>query len=188
MDDDLARLPQGLPVPEDDGGAAHLPGLALPPVALTGTGGGEVRLDRLGAGRTVVYVYPLTGRPGTEQPEGWDGIPGARGCTAEACAFRDHHRELLAAGAAGVFGLSSQDTAYQREVTERLHLPFSMLADPELTLARVMGLPTFAAGGRSLYKRLTMIVRDGAVEHVFYPVFPPDRHAAEVLDWLRHHA
>lgn len=174
-----------LPVPEDDGAAAHLPGTAVPPLELHATGGAAVRLDALGPGRTVIYVYPLTARPGTEPPDGWDAIPGARGCTPEACSFRDHHQDLLAAGAAAVFGLSSQDVDYQREAVERLHLPFQMLSDPDRSLARALGLPTFEAGGLTLYKRLTLIIRGGVVEHAFYPVFPPGEHAQQVLDWLR---
>jgi peroxiredoxin len=132
----------------------------------------------------VVYLYPRTGRPGTDSPAGWDLIPGARGCTPEACGFRDHYQDLLAAGAASVFGLSSQDTGYQREAVERLHLPFPMLSDPALSLAGALHLPTFPAGGMTLYKRLTLILRDGVIEHVFYPVFPPDQHAQQVLSWL----
>ncbi|SHF65756.1 redoxin family protein [Streptoalloteichus hindustanus] len=182
---DYTTLPADLPVPEDDGEAAHLPGATLPPLELHDTSGAPVRLDALGAGRTVIYVYPLTGRPGTDLPDGWDAIPGARGCTAQACGFRDHHQELLAAGAVSVFGLSSQDTDYQREVVERLHLPFPMLSDPERSLAGALGLPTFEAGGLTLYKRLTLIVRAGVVEHVFYPIFPPNEHAEQVLTWLR---
>jgi peroxiredoxin len=174
-----------LPVPEDDGAAAHLPGTAMPALELPATGGATVRLDALGPGRTVIYIYPLTARPGTEPPDGWDAIPGARGCTPEACAFRDHYQDLLAEGAAGVFGLSSQDTDYQHEAVERLHLPFQMLSDPALRLADALGLPTFEAGGLTLYKRLTLIIRDGVVEHAFYPVFPPGEHAQQVLAWLR---
>ncbi|MER5780138.1 MerR family transcriptional regulator [Streptomyces mobaraensis] len=184
---DFARLPAGLPVPEDDGACDALPGQALPPLELPGTDGRSVRLDALGPGRSVIYVYPLTGRPGTDLPEGWNAIPGARGCTPEACGFRDHHQELTAAGAARVYGLSGQDTAYQREVVERLRLPFAVLSDPELRLADELRLPTFEAGGRRLFARLTLVVLDGQVEHVFYPVFPPDRHAEQVLDWLRRH-
>jgi peroxiredoxin len=179
------QLPADLPVPEDDGAAAHLPGTTAPPLELRSTGGTTIRLDALGAGRTVVYVYPLTARPGTEPPDGWDSIPGARGCTPEACGFRDHYQDLLAAGAVHVFGLSSQDVDYQREVVERLHLPFQMLSDPTHGLARTVGLPTFEAGGLTLYKRLTLIIRDGVIEHAFYPVFPPNVHADQVLTWLR---
>ncbi|ARZ69947.1 hypothetical protein SMD11_4341 [Streptomyces albireticuli] len=179
------RLPAGLPVPEDDGAADHLPGLVLPPLELAATDGSTVRLDRLGPGRTVLYLYPLTGRPDVDLPEGWDAIPGARGCTPEACGFRDHHQELLEAGAERVFGLSSQDSAYQGEVVARLGLPFSMLSDPGLGVAGALGVPTFSAGGVELFRRLTMVVRGGRVEHVFYPVFPPDEHAGQVVEWLR---
>lgn len=182
-----APLPDGLPVPEDDGAADALPGRRLPAVVLRSTSGDDVALDRLGPGRTVLYAYPMTGRPDVALPQGWDEIPGARGCTNEACDFRDHHADLLAAGASAVHGLSSQDTAYQREAVERLRLPFTMLADPGLELARSLGLPTFTTGDVTLYRRLTMVVRDGAVEHVFYPVFPPDGHSEQVLAWLRAH-
>jgi peroxiredoxin len=181
---DLTRLPADLPAPVDDGGAAHLLGHRLPPVTLPATDGTPVALDRLGPGRTIVYAYPLTGGPDADVPTDWDTIPGARGCTAEACAFRDHHADLLAAGASAVFGLSTQDTAYQREAVDRLHLPFAMLSDQSLALTRAMRLPTFAVDGRTLLRRLTIVVRDGVVEKVFFPVFPPDQHAAEVLAWL----
>jgi peroxiredoxin len=182
------ELPPDLPVPVDDGAAGHLVGQPAPPVVLPSTSGDAVALDRLGAGRSVLYVYPLTGRPDVDLPEGWDSIPGARGCTTEACDFRDHHAELLESGAAAVFGLSSQDTAYQQEVVERLGLPFAMLADPGFAVAEALRLPTFTAGGRTLYKRLTLVIRDGEIEHVFYPVFPPNQHAQQVLAWLRSHA
>ncbi|GGY01400.1 MerR family transcriptional regulator [Streptomyces hiroshimensis] len=182
---DYLSLPADLPAPEDDGAAGHLPGMKAPSLELSGTAGGTIRLDALAAGRTVIYVYPLTGRPGTDLPEGWDSIPGARGCTPESCGFRDHYQDLLAAGAADVFGLSGQDTGYQREVVERLRLPFQMLSDPALDLVGMLGLPTFEAGGLTLYKRLTLIILDGVIEHVFYPVFPPSEHADQVLTWLR---
>jgi peroxiredoxin len=174
-----------VPVPADDGAADHLPGLAAPHVTLPSTSGGSVTLDDLGPGRTVLYVYPKTAGPDGTVPDGWDSIPGARGCTPEACDFRDHHEELLAAGATGVFGVSAQDTDYQREVVDRLHLPFAMLSDSELRLARALRLPTFEAGGLTLFKRITLVIRDGVIEHVFYPVFPPGEHAREVLAWLR---
>lgn len=180
-------LPSDLPVPHDDGAADHLRGRAMPPVRLASTTGETVALDALGAGRSVVYVYPLTGRPGTDLPEGWDAIPGARGCTPEARGFRDHHDEFAAAGAARVFGVSSQDTDYQREAAERLGLPFAMLSDHTLRLADTLGLPTFEVSGMRLYKRLTLIIRAGVIEHVFYPVFPPDEHAGQVLAWLGRH-
>ncbi|MEV4448883.1 MerR family transcriptional regulator [Streptomyces mirabilis] len=180
---DPAWLPPGRP--PDDGGAAHLPGGRLPDLVLPATDGRAVGLGALGPGRTVLYVYPLSGRPGTDLPDGWDTIPGARGCTAEACAFRNHYDDLRAVGAARVYGLSSQPREYQRELAERLRLPFAILSDTGLALREALDLPTFTAGGRTLYRRLTMIVNRGVIEHVFYPVFPPDQHAAEVLDWLR---
>jgi peroxiredoxin/DNA-binding transcriptional MerR regulator len=181
---DLNQLPPNLPVPTDDGAADHLPGLALPPLRLPATTGEEIDLAALGPGRTVIYLYPLTGRPDTDVPDGWDLIPGARGCTPEACGFRDHHQDLLAAGASAVYGLSSQDTGYQRELVERLRLPFAMLSDTGFRLADALTLPTFHAAGQRLYTRLTLVVRDGRIEHVFYPIFPPDRHAEQVLGWL----
>ena len=176
-------VPVELPVPHDDGAAAHLPGMRLPAVSLPATDGSTVDLAALGPGRTVLFVYPKTGRPGVDPPPEWDTIPGARGCTPEACGFRDHHGALREAGAR-VYGLSTQTTAYQREAVERLRLPYPLLADPQLAVGRALRLPTFVAGGETFYRRLTMIARDGVIEHVFYPVFPPDTHAAEVLDWL----
>jgi peroxiredoxin len=183
----LGQLPANLPVPDDDGAADHLPGCPAPALRLPSTSGQSVALDELGPGRTVLYVYPLTGRPGADPPDGWDAIPGARGCTAEACDFRDHHQDLLAAGASAVFGVSSQRRDYQREVVDRLRLPFVMLSDPELRLGEELGLPTFQAGGLRLFKRLTLVIRDGLIEQVFYPVFPPNEHASEVLAWLYSH-
>jgi peroxiredoxin len=177
-------FPAGLPEPEDDGAADHLPGMSYPELALPSTDGTEVGLAAL-PGRTVVYAYPWTGRPGEPAlVDDWDLIPGARGCTPEACGFRDHHAELAAAGPE-VVGLSTQSTAYQREVVERLGLPFPLLSDSRLRLTRALGLPTFEAADHTLLKRLTLMVRDGAIERVWYPVFPPDRHAAEVLAWLQ---
>ncbi|MFG3140633.1 redoxin domain-containing protein [Streptomyces sp. NPDC048211] len=181
----LTDLPPDLPTPEDDGAAAHLPGRAVPDLELPDTTGGTVSLRALGEGRSIVYCYPLTGRPGTDLPEGWNSIPGARGCTSEACDFRDHHGDLVAAGASYVFGLSSQTTAYQQEVVDRLRLPFPMLSDTDFRLSAVLGLPTFEVGGVQLHKRLTLVIRDGVVEHVFYPVFPPNTHAQQVCGWLR---
>jgi len=175
-------LPDDLPAPVDDGAADHLPGTRLPSVALPATDGRSVRLDELG--RAVVYAYPRTGVPGVDPlVADWDQIPGARGCTPESCGFRDHHAELAALGAE-VYGLSTQDTAYQREAAERLHLPFALLGDERLELTRALRLPTFDAAGHTLLRRLTLVVEAGAIVHVFYPVFPPDRHASEVLAWL----
>ena len=157
----------------------------MPALSLRATDGRQVALDALGGGRTVVYIYPMTGRPGVDLPEGWDDIPGARGCTPESCAFRNLSADLQAAGAAQVFGLSSQPTEHQAEAVDRLRLPFAVLSDEHLALVGALGLPTFTVDGMTLYRRLTMIVADGVIEHVFYPVFPPDQHAQEVLDWLR---
>ncbi|MFJ4972026.1 redoxin family protein [Streptomyces sp. NPDC088755] len=185
---DYTSLPADLPVPEDDGAAAHLRGARMPQLDLQATDGATISLEALGAGRTVLYIYPLTGRPGTDLPEGWDSIPGARGCTAETCGFRDHHQDLLAAGATRVYGLSSQDRDYQREVTERLRLPFRMLSDPARSLAQALDLPTFTTSGLTLYKRLTLIINNNVIEHVFYPIFPPDQHADHVLAWLSDNA
>jgi len=181
--DSVYELPKDLPVPQDDGACAHLAGMTLPPVALPSTGGRVVDLSRL-AGTTVLYVYPRTGRPDQELPTGWNAIPGARGCTPQSCAFRDHFEELKRAGAAHVFGLSTQDTAYQREAVARLHLPFELLSDAGLELARALNLPTFEVDGMTLIRRLTLIARDGAIVKVFYPVFPPDRNASDVLAWF----
>ncbi len=180
----LGALPAGLPVPEDDGAASHLPGMRMPDIALAATDGSTVALAAL-TGRTVVYAYPRTGVPG--QPpftEDWDLIPGARGCTPQSCDFRDHHGELQAAGVR-VFGLSTQTAEFQREARERLHLPFNLLSDDEFRLTGALRLPAFDANGTKLLKRLTLVIKDGVIEHVFYPVFPPDAHAAEVLRWLQ---
>jgi peroxiredoxin len=180
---DISTLPPDLPVPEDDGACDHLPGMHMPPLALPSTRGGEVRLDEL-PGRTVLFCYPRTGRPDEELPPGWNSIPGARGCTPEACGFRDRHERFGDLGVR-VLALSTQDTAYQREMAERLEVPFEVLSDAELRLVRALRLPTFEVNGSTLVRRLTLVIRDGAIEHVFYPIFPPDTHAGEVLDWLR---
>jgi peroxiredoxin len=177
-------LPDGLPVPQDDGAARHLTGLRLPSVSLAATDGNSVDLSTL-SGRTVVYIYPRTGVPGQAPLDGWDAIPGARGCTPQSCSFRDHHAELKALGVAQVFGLSTQDTGYQREAVERLHLPFAVLSDNGLELARAINLPVFEIAGMTLHKRMVLVIDDGAVAKVFYPVFPPDKSAEEVIDWLR---
>jgi peroxiredoxin len=177
-------LPEGTPTPIDDGASDHLAGMRLPSVALISTSGDTVDLSSL-AGVIVVYCYPMTGRPDRALPEGWDEIPGARGCTPQSCSFRDHHAELRALGAR-VFGLSAQDTEYQREAVERLHLPYELLSDEGLAFAEALSLPTFEAEGMTLFKRLTLIIEDGRIEKVFYPVFPPGKNAEEVLERLRH--
>lgn len=172
-----------LPQPKDDGAARHLEGMALTAVALPSTDGGSVTLST-SPGLTVVYAYPRTAGPDGSVPDGWDSIPGARGCTPQSCAFRDHFAALRRLGVSHLFGLSTQDTAYQREAAERLHLPFPLLSDAALTFADEMRLPRFEAGGMTLLKRLTLVVRGGRVVKVFYPVFPPDRSAADVVAWL----
>lgn len=186
VEPDLSTLPAGLPVPVDDGAADHLPGRRMPSLTLPTSDGSELDLAGLGTGRAVIYLYPLTGRPGVELPEGWEEIPGARGCTSEACDFRDHFQDLRDAGVGAVYGLSNQSVDYQAEAADRLRLPFPMLSDPDFLLAEALRLPTFDAPGEGrLYSRLTLIVRDGRIEHVFYPIFPPNLHAQQVLAWLR---
>jgi peroxiredoxin len=180
--DGFGELPENLPVPEDDGAADHLPGARLPSMPLASTAGNLVDLAALD-GRTVVYCYPMTGKPGKDLPQGWDGIPGARGCTPQSCSFRDHHAELRSLGAR-VYGISTQDTDYQTEAAERLHLPFELLSDEDLEFATALGLPTFEVEGMVLLKRLTFVANGGLIEKVFYPVFPPNKNAQEVMEWL----
>jgi len=183
MGSKLSELPKDLPRPTDDGAADHLHGTSLPDVTLPSTDGGEVQLSAL-PGRTVLYIYPMTGRPDVPLPDGWDEIPGARGCTPQSCSFRDHHAELRSLRT-DVFGLSAQTSDYQREARDRLHLPFQLLSDSSLRLKQQLHLPTFTAGGLELYKRLTIIVDEGQIVKIFYPVFPPDENADGVLAWLR---
>jgi peroxiredoxin len=180
--DDIHTIPEDLPVPEDDGAADHLLGAVVPAVSLKATTGDTVRLDEL-KGRTVLFCYPRTGRPDEELPPGWNAIPGARGCTPEACGFRDAHHQFEELGVR-VFALSTQPSDYQREMAGRLHLPFPVLSDERLELTRSLGLPTFETSGWTLLKRLTLVIDDGRIGQVFYPVFPPDAHAGEVLGWL----
>lgn len=179
-------LPPDLPVPVDDGACRHLLGLKMPSIALPATDGRTIDLGALSAARTVIYIYPRTGVPGQPLPTGWDAIPGARGCTPQSCAFRDHHAELASLGA-DVYGLSTQSTDYQKEMAERLHLPFPVLSDARFELCTALRLPTFEVDGMRLIKRLTLIVTDGRIETVFYPIFPSDRNAGDVIDWLRQH-
>jgi peroxiredoxin len=174
-----------IPAPVDDGATAHLIGMTLPPVSLRATDDTMVTLSLL-AGRTVVFGYPRTGEPGKiALVDDWDMIPGARGCTPQTCSFRDLFAELKAAGASQVFGLSTQDNTYQTEMASRLHLPFPVLSDEKLELTRALRLPVMEVAGLTLMKRLTMIIDDARIAHVFYPVFPPDQNAAEVLAWLK---
>jgi peroxiredoxin/catechol 2,3-dioxygenase-like lactoylglutathione lyase family enzyme len=181
---DPTVLPANIPAPQDDGAARHLIGMALPDLPLLATRSGAFNLSVLG-GRTILYIYPRTGVPGVDLPPGWDDIPGARGCTPQSCSFRDHFAELKALGVAHVFGLSTQHTDYQREAAERLHLPFPILSDMELKFTRALNLPTFTAAGMTLLKRMVLVIDDGVIGKVFYPVFPPDKSAAEVVAWLR---
>ena len=178
------ELPAGLPAPDDDGGAHHLVGMSWPDLALPGSDGSTINLAQA-RGRTVVYAFPRTGRPGEALPTGWDAIPGARGCTPQSCGFRDHFAELNDLGVGQLYGLSTQSRDDQREVAQRLHLPFALLSDARLELQRALAFPTFAVDGMTLLKRLTMVIDDGVISKVFYPVFPPDRSAADVVAWLR---
>src|SRR4051812_22722650 len=173
-----------IPAPVDDGATRHLAGARVASVPLAATSGESVDLAAL-RGRTVVYAYPRTGRPGIENPDGWDMIPGARGCTPQSCSFRDHFAELQRLGVAQLFGLSTQDLDYQREAVERLHLPFAILSDADLKLTDALGLPTFQVDGMTLIRRMAWVIDDGVITHVFYPVFPPDRSAEEVVAFLR---
>lgn len=173
-----------LPAPEDDGDADHLPGMKVPSLTLAATSGEQIDLASL-IGRSVVYVYPMTGRPDRSLPDGWDLIPGARGCSPQSCAFRDHAEELSGLGVKHLYGLSTQDSAYQREAVERLHLPFALLSDSDFLLAATLKLPTFEVEQMKLIKRLTMVIDDGVISNVFYPVFPPDQNAEVVMEWLK---
>jgi peroxiredoxin len=180
----LTDLPANLPVPKDDGGARHLNGMAIPDLELPSTANLRVNLAKVSAPRVVVYCYPMTGQPGKALPAGWDDIPGARGCTPETCGFRDHHKDLAKLHAE-VFGVSTQSTADQQEMVKRLDVPFEVLSDEHFALTKALKLPTFTVEGMTLLKRLTLVVRNHRIEHVFYPVFPPDKHADEVIAWLR---
>lgn len=186
MSHDLHSLPEDLPVPDHDGAGDRLLNATIPSVLLPSTSGKEVGLAAAAAadGHLVVYVYPQTGVPGQPVPDGWDRIPGARGCTPQSCAFRDSAGELAALGAS-VFGLSAQPLSEQREFAEREHLPYPLLNDSEFRLACELGLPTFEANGVRYYRRLTFIARAGRVVKVFYPIFPPQDNAGDVIAWLQ---
>ena len=180
---DPTVLPTDIPAPQDDGAARHLSGMTLPDIALPATDGAPVNLSKR-KGRSVVYIYPRTGVPGVDLPPGWNEIPGARGCTPQSCGFRDHFAELKRLGVAQLYGLSTQDTAYQQEAASRLHLPFAILSDEKLGFTRALNLPTFVTSGMTLLKRMALIIDDGVISKVFYPVFPPDKNAADVVAWL----
>jgi peroxiredoxin len=181
---ELLTVPADLPVPVDDGACDHLRGMHLPDVALESTHGRRVDLAREPSRLLVIYCYPRTGRPDQAIPDGWDAIPGARGCTPQNCSFRDHHAAFQSLGGA-VYGLSTQTPEYQQEMAQRLRLPYEVLSDQELRFVRALRLPTFEFGGETLIKRLSMVARDGIIEHVVYPVFPSDSDAGEILAWLR---
>jgi peroxiredoxin len=174
-------LPAGLPVPIDDGQTVHLEGMHLPELIFASTSGQNLSLNHE---KFVIYVYPFTGEPGVALPEGWDDIPGARGCTPQACDFSDHYQEFKELSVQ-IFGLSTQTTEYQCELKNRLHLPFDLLSDCDFKLKQFLNLPTFKVGELTLYKRLTLIIEQNIIKKVFYPVFPPNQHAAQVLDWLK---
>ena len=186
MTANFSQLPKGLPRPLDDGAASHLQGTALPETALAATNGARVDLSGI-PGWGVIYIYPMTARPGVAVPDGWESIPGARGCTPQSCAFRDHYSELQSLNTA-VFGLSTQTTEYQKEARDRLHLPFELLSDSAHQLKQLLRLPTFAVAGMELYKRVTLVAANGRIRKVFYPVFPPDQNAKDVVAWLRQNA
>jgi len=183
--ENLTQLPPNLVAPHDDGQASHLLAMHLPSLQLLSTDNLQIDLSKI-PGKLIVYVYPMTGRPDMALPDGWDAIPGARGCTPQSCSFRDHYSELLALNTK-VFGLSVQATEYQLEAKQRLHLPFELLSDSSLQLKATLGLPTFEVADMELYKRITLIVQDSVIVKVFYPVFPPDRNADDVLSWLKSH-
>ena len=186
MSMNLSELPKDLPCPVDDGATSHLLGMKLPKIVLTATNGATVDLSDI-PGLLVLYVYPMTGLPSVPLPDGWDGIPGARGCTPQACSFRDHFSDLKSSDAS-VFGLSTQSTDYQKEARDRLHLPFELLSDSEYRLKQLLHFPTFSVVNMELYKRLTLIIENGQIRKVFYPVFPPDKNATDVIAWLRQNA
>jgi peroxiredoxin len=179
---DYLHLPASLPAPTDDGGCDHLTGQRLPDIALLSTSGRTVALARK-RGVTIVYCYPMTGVPRVPLPAGWDQIPGARGCTPQSCGFRDRHQEFERLSVA-VYGLSTQTTDYQKEFATRIHLPFELLSDSELRFTKALRLPTFEVEGKTLIKRLTLVIRDGTIRKVFYPVFPPDAQAGDLIAWL----
>jgi peroxiredoxin len=184
----LETRPEDLPQPIDDGKADHLNDVSIPSVALASTDGTQVNLNAL-KGTVVLYIYPMTGQPEVALPDEWDDIPGARGCTPQSCSVRDHMAELSEAGVSSLYGISTQTTDYQKEAAERLRLPFPLLSDAGLEFQSALDLPNFEIElpeqNNTLLKRMALIVRDQKVAKVFYPVFPPEQNASDVLDWLR---
>jgi peroxiredoxin len=184
----LMQIPANLPVPLDDGACDHLPGMQVPSLALRSTKGRMVNLAEIhndaNSPRTIVYAYPRTGTPDKQVPSNWDAIPGARGCTPQSCSLRDHYKEVKGLGAE-IFGLSTQTPEYQKEMAERLHLPFEVLSDADLKFTHALNLPTFTFDDMILIKRLTLVLKGGRIEKVFYPVFPPDKHGEQIVAWLK---
>ncbi|MEC5031898.1 MAG: peroxiredoxin [Oscillatoria sp. PMC 1051.18] len=183
MTKNFTELPPDLPVPIDDGASSHLLGKSLPNVILQSTSNRPINIANI-QGKVVFYCYPMTGKPGVKLPDGWDFIPGARGCTPQSCSFRDRYQELQAIGTQ-VYGVSAQKYSDQLEAVKRLHLPFELLSDANFLLTKSLQLPTFEVENKRLIKRLTLIVEEGKIVKVFYPVFPPDRNAQEVVEWLK---
>jgi peroxiredoxin len=181
----LNQLPTDLPIPQDDGSTNHLKGLKLPNFSLNATNGKAINLADI-KGKLVVYCYPMTGQPNVALPEGWDQIPGARGCTPQSCSFRDHYQELQELGAE-VLALSVQSTEYQKEMVDRLHLPFQVVSDVNYQFQKALNLPTFVAAGMKLLKRVTLIANNGVIEAVHYPIFPSDSDPSWVIDYLKSH-
>ncbi len=156
----------------------------MPSISVPSTSDAQVDLST-SQSLTILFCYPRTGAPNETVPDSWNSIPGARGCTPQACSFRDAYKELLQAGVKQVFGLSTQDTAYQREAKERLKLPYDLLSDEKLEFVKALRLPTFEWEGKEVVKRTTLAIENGRIVQVWYPVFPPDKSADEVLEWLR---
>jgi len=181
----LNQLPTDLPIPEDDGSTAHLRGMKLPNISLVTTSGKTINLGNI-KGKLVIYCYPMTGQPNIALPDGWDQIPGARGCTPQSCSFRDHYQELKALGAE-VIGLSVQTTDYQKEMADRLHLPFPVVSDADYQFQKALNMPTFLAAGMTLLKRVTLIAHNGVIEAVHYPIFPSDSDPTWVIDYFKAH-
>jgi len=179
----LNQLPTDLPIPQDDGSTNHLKGMKLPNVSLTATNGKAIKLGDI-KGKLVIYCYPMTGQPNVALPDGWDQIPGARGCTPQSCSFRDRYQELQALGAE-VIGLSVQTTEYQKEMADRLHLPFPVVSDVNYEFQMALNMPTFIAAGMTLLKRVTLVANNGIIEAVHYPIFPSDSDPAWVIDYLK---
>jgi peroxiredoxin len=179
------EIPSNLPIPTDDGSTDHLKGLRLPNVSLAATNGTTINLGEI-KGKLVIYCYPMTGQPNVTLPDGWDQIPGARGCTPQSCSFRDHYKELQTLGAE-VLGLSVQTTEYQKEMVDRLHLPFPVVSDSDYRFQKALSMPTFVASGMTLLKRVTLIVSNGVIQAVHYPIFPSDSDPIWVIDYLKRH-